>query len=201
MSNESNSINRESWLELAIEELRPYFSEKNYTLPDKIRVACGFPSTKALSDKGKRLGECWGTCHSVDGIHQIFITPLLSAKLDVLNVLTHELIHSTLPDKEGHKKGFKTAAESIGYEAGSVGRVPAEALNIRLNALNLPDYPHVKLLPVTVEKKQTTRMLKLSCNNAEHEEPIILRGTKKVLEQGEFSCFCGEVFTIEKKEE
>ncbi len=196
-------MNRETWLELAVTELRPFFNEKGYKLPDNIRVACGFPSSKALSKKGKRLGECWEVRASVDGIHQIYITPLLSDKRDVLSVLTHELIHAALPDKTGHKKGFKMAAHAIGFEEGSVGREieVGGPLDVRLNALTLPDYPHSKLLPIEEEKKQGVRLQKLICSNVEHEEPIIIRATKKVTDQGTLRCFCEQEFEIEKKEE
>lgn len=180
--------------------MKPYFKSKELEIPENVRVSCGFPSTRALSEKGKRLGECWEGKASVDGVSQIFITPLLSDNLQVLEVLTHELLHACLPEGTGHKKGFKVAAEKVGFEPNSIGRISTPELVNLLNTLLLEPYPQVKLIPPTVEKKQGIRLQKLVCKSLEHEEPVIIRATKKVTDLGLPSCFCGMEFFIEEKE-
>ena len=39
--------NREEWLKTAVIELRPIFDAVSFSLPEKIRVTCGFPSSRA----------------------------------------------------------------------------------------------------------------------------------------------------------
>jgi hypothetical protein len=60
----------------------------------------------------------------------------------------------------------------------------------------LGDYPHAGVDLVAAEKnrkKQTTRMLKATCNNPEeHAEPYIVRLSRKAIEIGLPCCPCGQ---------
>ena len=63
---------REEWLQELIDRLRPTFDRIGSTLPEKIRVSCGFPSKSALANKARRIGECWGVEQRgqvVSGVH------------------------------------------------------------------------------------------------------------------------------------
>ncbi len=208
-------MNRETWLEKATNLLRPYFKEKGYELPDVVRVSCGWPSSRALSTKKRRLGECWHAAASSDGIKQVFVSPYVSDSMEVLGVLVHELLHAALPDKTGHKGPFKKGCIALGLDGPATCTKPDAALTRDLSALLgeeeqekydlLPPYPQGKLdkLDEAVKDKQTTRMRKLVCimNDDHPEDDIILRASKKALEKGTPMCFCGKEFEIEEPEE
>jgi hypothetical protein len=43
-----NTFNtREDWLTQGVNEIRPFFEVAGHTLPDAIRVACGFPYARS----------------------------------------------------------------------------------------------------------------------------------------------------------
>lgn len=204
---EDKNLYREVWLAFAATELRPLFENSDETvklsLPDTLRVSCGFPSRGALSTSKRRLGECWQTSASKDGVHQIFVTPLLDNGFKVLEVLVHEMLHAALPKNAKHGKLFKAGMRHLGLEGAATSTFAGEALAKRLNDLNekLGTYPNAAIIPTEKEKKQTTRLIKLGCKNAEHTEEVIIRTTRKVLDLGTPVCFCGEEFVEEVKEE
>ena len=118
---------REGWLRAATAELGPYFASVGYPLPDDIRFAIAFTST---GRKGKRVGECWHASASDDARYEIFIRADIANPIDVLGVLTKELIHTTLPADAGHGRLFKEAALKIGLLAAaqnSSSRAPVVA--------------------------------------------------------------------------
>jgi hypothetical protein len=100
-------------LRAGADELRPYFSDCGYPLPDKIRYAIAFTST---GRKSKRYGECWHSSASDDCAYEIFIRADLAEPLDVLAILVKELVHTALPAGSGHGKLFKAAAVKIGLQ-------------------------------------------------------------------------------------
>ncbi len=184
-------MNRESWLEKATDLLRPYFKEKGYEIPKLVRVSCGWPSTRALSSTKRRLGECWHAEGAADGVKQIFISPCLSDSVEVLAVLTHELLHAALPDKVGHKKPFKKGCEALGLEGPATSTKAGPELCTFLDELLLknvdsfPEYPQSKLDKTSegAPKKQTTRMNKILCaKNEDHpNDDVILRASRQRL--------------------
>lgn len=164
---------REAWLRAATGELRPYFAECGYTLPDNIRFAIAFTSS---GRKGKRVGECWHSSTSGDANYEIFIRADLAEPVEVLAVLVKELVHTLLPADAGHGKLFKAAAIKVGLQGPMRGAVPGPLLHDRLKALadTLGPLPHAALditrqsmatRPVAVDapKKQRARMLKAEC--------------------------------------
>jgi hypothetical protein len=164
---------REAWLRAGADELRPYFSDCGYPLPEKIRYAIAFTST---GRKSKRYGECWHASSSDDSTYEIFIRADLAEPLDVLAVLVKELVHTTLPPGSGHGKLFKAAAAKIGLQGPLRSALPGVLLKSRLVdvAAALGSLPHASLnvdqTPLTAvsvaidrPKKQRTRMLKAEC--------------------------------------
>ena len=164
---------RESWLRAGADELRPYFSECGYPLPDRIRYAIAFTST---GRKSKRYGECWHSSASDDSAYEIFIRADLADPLDVLCILVKELVHTALPTGSGHGKLFKSAAARIGLQGPMRSARPGVLLKSRLVdvAAALGPLPHARLnvdhSPLTAvcvaidrPKKQRTRMLKAEC--------------------------------------
>ena len=164
---------REAWLRAAADELRPYFNDCGYPLPDKIRYAIAFTST---GRKSKRYGECWHSSASDDSAYEIFIRADLAEPLDVLAILVKELVHTALPAGSGHGKLFKAAAAKIGLQGPLRSARPGVLLKSRLDdvAAALGALPHASLnvtqTPLTAvsvaidrPKKQRARMLKAEC--------------------------------------
>jgi hypothetical protein len=59
----SSSLERQHWLELAVEALRARFNDVGYSVPAKVRVSIGF--TKRAASCGA-IGECWSAKASSD---------------------------------------------------------------------------------------------------------------------------------------
>lgn len=160
---------REEWLQAAVELMTPAFVGNGYEVPT-VHVACGWPSVKALSEKGRRIGECWDKKASSDGIAQIFISPWLSDIIGlqgILSTLVHEVVHAVVGNKEKHNKVFGKCARAIGLEGKLTSTVAGENLITRMTiwAETLGEYPHGKLDMIKDDdkKKQTTRMIKMEC--------------------------------------
>ena len=66
---------RESWLNAAVDELRPLFRER-VEVP-RVRVSIGFPPKRGLG-KRRVLGVCCMSAMATDGIAQIYINPTVS---------------------------------------------------------------------------------------------------------------------------
>jgi hypothetical protein len=100
------SLERQQWLELAVEALRARFAEAGYTIPEKIRVSIGWPKRAASCGA---VGECWSTKASSDRHAELFISPELTEGARILDVLAHELDHATVGTEAGHGKLFLVA--------------------------------------------------------------------------------------------
>lgn len=174
---------REQWLLDAVKLMTPLFVSKGYKIPS-VRVACGWPSVKALSAKSRRIGECWSTEAAKDKVSQIFISPWLKEVADspgVLPTLVHEVVHAVVGIKEGHNKVFGKAARAVGLEGKLTATIAGEALAAQCKewAAKLGEYPHAQLDNLkSPRKKQTTRLVKAEC-----ECGYNVRITRKWLEE------------------
>jgi len=173
-----NHDTREAWLTEGINALRPHFQdaggdkpgrrgEHDYTVPENVRVTCGWPSKGALARKNQRIGECWSDHASKGKMFEMFISPSLAAPDEVLAVLTHEIVHATVGLKAKHGKLFKRCALAVGLvgkmRATTAGPELAKALD--KIAAQLGPYPHQELQGMTTgEKKQGTRLIKAECD-------------------------------------
>lgn len=185
-----NSTTREQWLEEAIVTLKNTIF-KEHDVPD-ILVSVGFPSRRALSSKNRVIGQCFNKVASGDkSTYHIFIHPALASGIEVLEVLVHEIIHTLLPMKTGHKAPFVKIMKAIGLEGKPTATHAGEGLKVCLAQMvkvNLGEFPHIKLDAGSQIKKQTTRMLKVMCPGCE----CIVRMTAKwLLEAGTPTCGCG----------
>lgn len=175
---------REEWLLAALDLMRPLFESKGYTVPE-VRVSCGWPSHKALSPKGKVLGQAWCKEASSDKKGQIFISPFLDKIVEdygVLPVLLHEQVHQVVGVKEGHNKVFGKCARAMGLEGKLTSTYAGEELlkQCKVWAEQLGPYPHAKLNPLMRPvKKQSTRLIKCQCTASEY----CVRITRKWLEE------------------
>lgn len=186
---------RESWLLALTGKLQSDFERIGHKLPKRLRVSCGWPLGKALSDnKGKRaIGQCFPPGWSKDKHTEIFISPFIAKGPEVAAVLVHELCHAAVGCEHGHKGPFKQAAAHIGLEGKMKETVPGKALQTRLNALckAVGPYPHTTL-DGTKLKKQGTRMIKLECAACGY----VVRTSQKWIDQGIPSCYCGDTFNV-----
>ena len=179
-------MNREQWLQDAVEHLTPVFKQRTgLGLPD-VHVSVGWPSTRGLSAKRRTVGQCWPTQeHGA----QIFISPLLDDAFDVLAVLVHELVHALHPDS-GHRGDFVASARSMGLTKPWTATSAGEDLEPVLTNLigELGEFPHSKIEPGSPKlKPQTTRMRKIECP----EDGYVVRTTSKWLDIGLPTCPCG----------
>lgn len=127
-------ITREHWLESATNALRPFFSEKELPLPEKIQVSIGFGSM------GEKIGgQCFYPEGHIDGgesnTYTILIDPRWKSCLDVMGVLVHELLHAALPIGSGHGKKFKDGMEKLGLEGKATAALPGDTLNEYLETI------------------------------------------------------------------
>ncbi len=160
-------MNREQWLQSAVEKLRPFFLGKNLKVPE-LYVSCGFPSRNATGIKTRAIGECWDGLQSADKKPQLFISPLLvetAGPMGVLATLVHELVHATIGCEAKHGPKFVKAMKSVGLEGKPTSTTAGEDLVALLERITseLGVYPHSELKLIRERKKQTTRMKKAVC--------------------------------------
>jgi hypothetical protein len=153
------SLERQQWLERAVEALRNKFISAGYTVPQKIRVSIGWPKRAATCG---HIGECWATEASSDRHAELFISPGLMEGARILDVLAHEMTHATTPG-DGHGKLFKRCALAIGLQGPmrSTSAGPEFAGWTLALMQRIGPYPAGYL---TDTPKQGTRMLKCACS-------------------------------------
>jgi hypothetical protein len=159
------TFNREHWLERLVQGVMPIFQEADLGCPP-VHISTGFPSKNALGKGKRRIGECWDGIQSSSGHPHIFITPLLVQPIEVAATVVHELVHAAIGCEHGHKGPFKRAMVKVGLEGKATATTASAELVDRLMREILPPlgaYPHAGLTFMAKDKKQTTRMLKLSC--------------------------------------
>jgi hypothetical protein len=181
---------REQWLGALVDALRPTFAELGFPLPERIRVACGWPSKSALSAKSRRIGEAWSARCSADGAHETFLSPCLADPVEVGAVLVHELVHHAVGVEHGHKGPFRKCAVAVGLTGPMRATTAGPGLAERLQHLSaaIGPYPHAQLDANAGRKKQTTRMLKVACGDC----GCLVRMTRQWLDTvGAPTCACG----------
>lgn len=185
-------MNREKWLTKLTDKMRPLFQENGATIPEKIRLTCGWPSKKAFSQKSRTIGECW-LRGSADGTIEVFISPCVSDSAHVGAILAHELVHAA--GNTGHRGNFRKVATAIGLEGKMTATRAGPKLLDRLNALtkDLGEYPHAVLdKSMSPHKKNGTRMIKLTCAGCGY----IVRTTQKWIDTGLPVCPCGNEMEV-----
>lgn len=187
---------REEWLEEAAEMMRPEFEAAGSPLPEKVRVACGFPSRGGLAKKRRVLGECWHDVAAPDKVCQIYISPLDDMPDEVFSTLRHELMHTVT--KKGHGPDFKALGKKMGMEGKPKEMRACQEVMDHFREHQLPRlgwYPHVRLEPKEEKKKQNTRMLKIFCDGVRKREDgsldmsmvhddYVVRAAQKTIDRG-----------------
>jgi len=181
-------MNRETYLENAIAELRPLFKAQGATIPKKVRVTCGWPSKSAGRSSKRRIGECWSADASGDKTVEVIISMVIDQPLAALDILTHELVHAAVGNECGHKGPFRKLALALGLTGKMTATVAGETLTKELKAIvkRLGRYPHSSI-DFSSRKIQSTRLLRAKC--CDTDCGMIFRTTSKWLEiRGALDC-------------
>ena len=156
-------MNREEFLNGALGILKPLFLSHGHSIPDNIRISCGF-----ARGSRKAIGQCFNEKMSKDSTIEIFICPTQSDTLRVIDILAHEAIHACYPT-EGHKGNFRKCAKAIGLTGKMTETVATDKFN-QWTQENIIDvigkYPHATVSDS--KKKQTTRLIKVYCESCEY---------------------------------
>lgn len=112
----------EEWLDNAVAELRKYFSNFGFHIPE-VLVSCGHGvEGYKPSKKSNNLGFCMKKCYSKDGLNIIYISPIIETPEEIIYTLAHELIHAIDDCFSMHGETFKDIARTVGfYERGICG--------------------------------------------------------------------------------
>jgi hypothetical protein len=153
------SLERQQWLEHAVEALRTRFADSGYATPQKIRVSIGWPKRAASCGA---IGECWAIEASSDRHNELFVSPELTEGGRILDVLAHELVHATVGTGAGHRKPFKECALKIGLQGPMRSTTAGPEFTGWASTLleRIGPYPAGFL---TDTPKQGTRQLKCEC--------------------------------------
>jgi len=204
---------REEWLKAAVEYFRPHYTANKLEIPT-VHVSCGFPSTGGLSKRRTR-GECWKAICTSDGSRHIFVSPIEGDALEVLGILSHEVLHSCLPDDAKHGKKFKEGMKLLGLEGSPKTAMPGPQLRMIIEgiALKLGDYPHTPLKPAEKKDRKTSKKIfKVFCPKMRACEKgcLLLDQVKegdytvnagvKSLKLGMPQCPCGESLEFEAED-
>jgi len=162
-------MTREEWLTEAVLLLdaQVFAPVMEGVIPDlQFRVSCSFPG--GPGKKKGVVGQCWNPSASADSTTEIYISPVEDNPVEVLDTLVHENVHRIVGCKHGHKAPFKRLAVKVGLEGKMTSTHAGEALRETLTGLaeTLGTYPHAKVTPGEGKKKQSTRVKRLSAQNA-----------------------------------
>lgn len=144
---------REEWLQAAVRKMEPWLLEHNVRMPKQWAVSCGWCRGRA-----KAVGQCWDPKVSSEGVTEMFISPVLSAKVEagtqgVLDTLLHEMVHAAVGIDQKHGGEFKRVARALKLEGKLTSTYPGEELANRLKGLDLPPYPHAAINPLAAGEK------------------------------------------------
>lgn len=162
---EAKELNREMWLGVVMDELRPMFKQAGYPLPKNVRVTCGFPSTHARSALKRAIGESWTSDASGDGTYEVLISPVEEDSVKAGAILAHELAHISAGHQHGHRGPFVECIRAIGLEGKPTATSAGDAfISFMKGVIKLyGKYPHAALDVNPERKVQGTRLLKCWC--------------------------------------
>lgn len=187
-------LTREEWLVALVVRCRHMFDPARDArlepVRGEVRISCGFPVGSRSA-----IGQMWAATASADGTSEIFVSPVLADPARVAETVVHELCHVAAGIEAKHGPGFRKVARAVGLEGKLTATHAGPALAGELADIIaiLGPYPHAELVPTRPEKKQSTRMLKLTC-----ECGYLVRTTAKHVASGLPTCPSGH--TLEPTE-
>lgn len=144
-------LNREQWLEAALEQLKLLFIDAGETVFPDIKISMGFPIRKPKYGSFQR-GQAFPAEASVGGkTVQIFISPALSTTCSpqgVLATLTEELLYSLYPrwSSTSHMSDLPSRLGLVGNFRDLQATEPLVVLFEDI-AFHLGPFPHVRIAP------------------------------------------------------
>jgi hypothetical protein len=105
-------LTREAWLLFAVGHIAPIFNEAGYAAP-KARVACTIPAT---AKRGGAVSQCQPMDRTEDLTNEIYISPVHSDPIEVLDTLTHELVHAVVDCQHQHVRAVKEIDLAVGLQ-------------------------------------------------------------------------------------
>jgi hypothetical protein len=176
---EQEPMNQQEWAEKGYRLIREKILPQ---APLDVIVSYGFPR----AGKGNPSNSV-GQCHTGSHIKEagkaavIFIRPSeWKDPVTVLDTLTHEAVHASLPVGSGHKAPFVKLCKQIGLTAGkpkSAGAGPELLERLNAIAYELGDFPSAAF-DYTDTKKQSTRLRLYECRCDPKEAKEEGRSTK-----------------------
>lgn len=156
---------REEYLQKAKDELNDrVFKQAGYEIPE-VKISCSWALGTADKNK-KTLGQCVPRSWSKANINEIMIMPTVDDSEQVIDTLAHELVHAVDDNKSGHGAGFRKICLAVGLNGSSQMRYACAGDELKQTIADIVQdiglYPHSEL-QIHKRKRQTTRMLKVSC--------------------------------------
>jgi hypothetical protein len=191
VKNPTQKKTRQGWLDEAIVLLMAEFKPEGLKLP-KYRATIGLPSSGAFASKKRTIGQCFYAECSSDKTTEIMISPTRDKPLEILETTAHEMVHGTLGSGFGHGAVFKKLATSIGLVGKMTATEPGPEFLKRTKPIlkTLGAFPHKKLDITIGQKKQSTRMVKVTCQS--NDCGMVFRTSKKWIEapnlHGQMTC-------------
>ncbi len=159
-------LDREAWLTEAAQfilddKINTHMNGKSY--PANYRISIGYPPRSRGNSKA--ITVCIASAASADSTSEIFVSPKLGDSLSILEALTHELIHYSDDCQSGHRHHFARLARKIGLVGKLTATKASPALLEYLQTIidTLGDIPHAAINLDIAKPKQTTRMIKIEC--------------------------------------
>lgn len=189
---------RESWLLALAHVLRPMFAAVDQVLHDKLRLACGWPSSGGLGRKRATVGECFTAEASADGTCEVFISPRLAEPLKVAEVVVHELVHAVLPRHVKHGPPFVKLARRVGLVGPPHATLAGPPLAAVLADLMVPfgPYPHAEVRPLP-KVSTSCPPHKIVCPGCGYT----VRAATRWVEMGLPRCPCGQGMLLDDETE
>ena len=140
------------------------FKQAGYEIPE-VKISCSWALGTADKNK-KTLGQCVPRSWSKANINEIMIMPTVDDSEQVIDTLAHELVHAVDDNKSGHGAGFRKICLAVGLNGSTQMRYACAGDELKQTISEIVKdiglYPHSEL-QIHKRKKQSTRMLKVSC--------------------------------------
>lgn len=181
---------REEWLTKAAGLIEPLLKAKGH-YPKAYRVTCGWPCRKAAG-KRPRIGECHSRDVSEGKVSEIFVSPMIAERSQVLGVLAHELIHAAVGVAAGHGPKFRAACKQLGLVGKPTQATPGKVLQESIDRATkgLGEYPH-QVLTLRERVRRPSSVVSLECPECGCRVRI---GMRWLNESGYPTCGCGGEF-------
>ena len=133
---------RENWLNDAVAQLAPKFTELGFPLPE-LRVSIGWGPQGAKYENAIILGVTLNPLYVTDGKFEVWVSPTIASTAHMLGVLVHELIHCACGFECGHTGDFAECAVRFGFTGSLLEVHMSETLADEMEFLTveLGEYP------------------------------------------------------------